>query len=221
MRPVKGPPPTLCAWLFDLDGTLMDTDDQAVARLARRLGPLGSTRARRLARHMVMSAESPLNLALTLADVVGLDPWVFALRRRLSRQVTPTFRLIPGVRPLLESLATQHPLGVVSTRSRDDAEAFVAQHGLEKLFAVIVTQESTRRLKPHREPIDFAAQALGVAPVECAMVGDTTVDVRAARSAGAWAVAVLCGFGERRELARAGAHLILPSTGDLLAWLEG
>ncbi len=218
---MMGPTPSLRAWLFDLDGTLMDTDDQTVARLARRLALFGPARARRLARRTVMSAESPLNLALTVADVVGLDSWVFALRRRLSRQVTPTFRLVPGVQPLLEYLATQHPLGIVSTRSRKDAEAFVAQHGLEELFTVIVTQESTRRLKPHREPIEFAARALGVFPTECAMVGDTTVDVRAARSAGAWAVAVLCGFGERRELARAGAHLILPSTGDLLGWLGG
>jgi phosphoglycolate phosphatase len=48
------------------------------------------------------------------------------------------------------------------------------------------------------------------------MVGDTAVDVKSARRAGAWSVAVLCGFGERKELERAGAHLILDSTADLL-----
>ncbi len=47
------------------------------------------------------------------------------------------------------------------------------------------------------------------------MVGDTTVDVRSARRAGSWSVAVLCGFGERDELERAGAHLILENTTDL------
>jgi len=44
------------------------------------------------------------------------------------------------------------------------------------------------------------------------MVGDTTVDVKSARRAGAWAVGVLCGFGEQEELERAGAHAILEST---------
>jgi phosphoglycolate phosphatase len=47
------------------------------------------------------------------------------------------------------------------------------------------------------------------------MVGDTTVDIRAARAAGAQSVGVLCGFGERDELERAGANLILESTAQI------
>jgi phosphoglycolate phosphatase-like HAD superfamily hydrolase len=53
------------------------------------------------------------------------------------------------------------------------------------------------------------------------MVGDTTVDIRAARRAGAWAIGVLCGFGEAKELKRAGAHLLLDSPADLLPLLDG
>jgi len=51
------------------------------------------------------------------------------------------------------------------------------------------------------------------------MVGDTTVDILAARAAGAHAVGVLCGFGDRKELERAGAHRILKTTSDLTEWL--
>jgi len=47
------------------------------------------------------------------------------------------------------------------------------------------------------------------------MVGDTTVDIRAGVAAGAQTVGVLCGFGERGELERAGADLILESTTEL------
>ena len=58
-------------------------------------------------------------------------------------------------------------------------------------------------------------------PVEaCLMVGDTRMDVLAGKRAGAQMVAVLCGFGERRELARAGADLILENTADLGWWLH-
>jgi len=46
-------------------------------------------------------------------------------------------------------------------------------------------------------------------------VGDTTVDVRSARAAGAWVAAVLSGFGTRDELERAGAHLVLDSVAQL------
>ena len=47
------------------------------------------------------------------------------------------------------------------------------------------------------------------------MVGDTTVDIKSARRAGAWSIGVLCGFGEQAELERAGAHMILPATAEL------
>lgn len=209
------------AWFFDLDGTLMDTDDQAVDGLAQRLRILGPSRSQRSARRLVMLSETPMNWAMTLLDMVGLDSLVFAMRRRLSHNVTPTFRLIPGVRPLIERLATLGQLAVVSTRSQHDAALFLAQHELAGHFALSATQETTKRLKPHPEPVLYAAKHLGVPPSACVMVGDTTVDVRAARRAGAWAVGVLCGFGEERELWRAGAHMVLGSTAELLDLVQG
>lgn len=47
------------------------------------------------------------------------------------------------------------------------------------------------------------------------MVGDSTNDIRAGRAAGSQTVGVLCGFGQRAELSRSGANLILDSTADL------
>jgi len=56
-----------------------------------------------------------------------------------------------------------------------------------------------------------------VAPENCLMIGDTTVDIRAGKSAGAQTIGVLSGFGERSELVRAGADLILPDVNHLPA----
>jgi len=72
-----------------------------------------------------------------------------------------------------------------------------------------------RRLKPHPEPVVYAAKELGVDPERCIVVGDTTVDVRAGKRAGALTVGVLCGFGERLEMERLEADLILDTTTDL------
>jgi len=194
----------------------MDTDDQAVEALAHRLRLIGQPRSRQLARRMVMLSETPMNHAMTLLDRVGFDPWIFSLRRRLSRHVEPTSRLVPGVRPLIQHLATVGQLAVVSTRSQEDAVLFLKQHALSEYFHLLATQETTKRLKPHPDPVLYAAKQLGLPPAACVMVGDTPVDMRAARRAGAWAVGVLCGFGEEAELWRAGAHIVLESTADLL-----
>ena len=104
MQSVGIPFQDIRGWFFDLDGTLMDTDDQSVDKLARKLRWLGDRRAKRVARRLVMSGETPMNRALTVVDAIGLDAWVFAVRRRLSQQVKPTFRLIEGVKPLLAQL---------------------------------------------------------------------------------------------------------------------
>jgi len=207
------------ALLFDLDGTLLDSDDQAVEALARRMARLGFRDPHRAARRVVMFLETPGNLFMTLLDILGLDTPLVGLTNRLRRwrgvRTPSNFRLVPGAGDALRTLARRYRLGVVTTRGRQEAETFLAQFDLAPLFEVVVTRESTWRLKPHPAPILHAARAMGLPPQRCAMVGDTTVDVRAARRAGAWAVAVLCGFGEREELERAGAHLILSSPADL------
>lgn len=214
--PTEIPFANIKAWLFDLDGTLMDTDDQAVESLARRIRFLGTERAYKIARRMVMFSETPMNGMLTMLDVVGLDAVLFGIRRRLKGPIPPSFRIIEGVIPLLQHLAKDHPLAVVSTRAEADAVAFLNQHKLETFFKLIVGQHHTWRLKPHPEPVLYAAQKLGVPPQSCVMVGDTPVDILSARRADAWAIGVLCGFGEEAELWRAGAHRVVKSTGDLL-----
>jgi phosphoglycolate phosphatase len=210
------------AVFFDLDGTLIDTDDQAVESLARCLAPLAYLfpfEPGSLARRLVMWAETPGNFLMTLLDAVGLDDSVFAIgdamRRRRGLHPRPNLPLMPGAGSALHTLSGRYRLAIVTTRGRRDAEAFLAQHNLAHMFDLVVTRESTRRLKPHPLPIRYATQMLGLLPHRCVMVGDTTTDVRSARAAGAWAVAVLSGFGERDELKRAGAHLVLESVAQM------
>jgi len=210
------------AILFDLDGTLIDTDDQVAASLAQYLAPLMRffpIAPTALARRLTMWAETPGNTLMTLFDVMGLDDNIFAIGDRLRRWrgLYPRLDLplIPGADTVLHALSYRYRLAIVTTRGRRDAEAFLTQHRLAHLFDLVVTRESTRRLKPHPGPIRFAANRLGIPPYHCVMVGDTTADVRSARAAGAWAVATLSGFGERKELERAGAHLVLASVADL------
>jgi phosphoglycolate phosphatase-like HAD superfamily hydrolase len=62
----------------------------------------------------------------------------------------------------------------------------------------------------------WAAAQMSVLPEACLMVGDTPVDIIAGHAAGAQTVGVLCGFGERSELERAGADLILEATPALV-----
>ena len=211
------------AILFDLDGTLMDTDDQAVESLARRLERLHWPHPQQAARRIVMASETPGNALMTLVDMVGLDAPLMAFTDRLRRwrglRTRDNFLIVTGAEEMLAALNGRYRLAVVTTRGRHEAQAFLDQYDLDNLFELVVTRESTWRLKPHPAPVRHAAHMLGVPVERCVMVGDTTVDVKSARRAGAWAVATLCGFGERKELERAGAHVILEHTSHLSSLL--
>ncbi len=216
-------PGEIDAILFDLDGTLIDTDDQAVETLTRRLQPLrrflpGRDPAK-TARRILISCEGPANSMLTFLDRIGLDDDVLDLgdRLRLMRGLsTPlNFRPQDGVVEMLQDLSQRYHLAIVTTRSRIHAEIFVSQQKLTDLIQVIVGREDTWRIKPHPSPVRHAADLLNVPVERCLMVGDTTADIWAARSAGARSAGVVCGFGEQDDLERAGADIILQTTDAL------
>lgn len=211
--------------LFDVDGTLSDTDDHWVERFTCFLTPFAwffeDRDPRRFARWVVMSIETPANFFYSLADRLGIDKplfnffnWLFQ-KNRSRRLPRDRFWIIPGIREMLAELHGQYPLGVVSARDEATTFTFLELFELTPYFDVIVTAHTTDHTKPFPEPVEFAAEALGLAPADCLMVGDTIVDIRAGRLAGAQTVAVLCGFGQKPELEKAGADVVLANTTDL------
>ncbi len=209
-------PSVVRALCFDVDGTLSDTDDLFVRRLKRWIP------SERLARRAVMWLEAPGNGLLALADRLGIDDelarlvdWMYRHRRKRWRE----FLIIPGVPQMLQNLSQRYPLAVISSRDEDSTLQFLDHFGLTPLFRVIVTAMTCEHTKPYPDPIFYAARQLGVRPEECVMIGDTTVDIRAGRAAVAQTIGVLCGFGEEKELRRAGADLILPTTAEVEKYL--
>ncbi|MBM3145203.1 MAG: HAD family hydrolase [Chloroflexi bacterium] len=208
------------ALCFDVDGTLSDTDDQFVEKLARWLRPLGFLFPSRdtlpFARRFVMATESPGNTLLGIPDRLGFDDEIAALgdsiyRFGLGKGPKP-FKLIPGVKEMLTELYTRYPMAVVSARGGRSTGWFLDQFELKPLFQCIATAQTCEHTKPYPDPIEWAARQMGVSPEDCLMIGDTTVDILAARAAGAQSVGVLCGFGEEEELIEAGANWIIEGT---------
>jgi N-acetyl-D-muramate 6-phosphate phosphatase len=165
-----------------------------------------------------MWVEAPGNALLGFADKVGVDDEMGAVIDWMSRHqnhALKNFMLIPGVDEMLAALKGRYPMSVVSARHEKSTMRFLEQFDLVKYFDAIVTGLSTPRTKPFPDPIFLAAQRMGVEPEECLMIGDTTVDIRAGKSAGAQTVGVLCGFGEEQELRDMGADLILSNTHEV------
>jgi len=203
---------------FDVDGTLSDTDDLYVQKFIRFFPKFLFRDPEHAARRFVMWAEAPGNALMGLSDTIGLDDEIVALIDWFSRhrkRSAKKFLLIPGVDAMLARLKGHYPMAVVTARDETGTMHFLEQFDLVKYFDVIVTGQSAEHTKPYPDPIFFAAQKMNVQPEECLMIGDTTVDMRAGKSAGAQIVGVLCGFGEEPELKKFGATVILKSTSEL------
>ncbi len=207
------------ALCFDVDGTLNDTDDQFVEKAVPFFKALRWLLPRQdylhAARRFVMWAEAPGNALIGLPDILGIDDelakffsWVSQKRKARIKH----FRPIPGVVEMLAALEGKYPMCVVSARDEDSTREFLRQAGIEKYFICVAGALTCAHTKPYPDPVYWSAQKMGVNPAACLMIGDTTVDIRAGKAAGAQTVGVLCGFGERPELERKGANLILEST---------
>lgn len=208
------------ALCFDVDGTLSDTDDYYAQKIVRFFPRFFFRDPAHTARRLVMWVESPGNALLGFADRIGIDDEMVAVIDWINRhRISPLkkYLIVPGVEEMFKQMQGRYPMSVVSARDEKSTMRFLTQFDLCKYFEVIVTGLSAPHTKPYPDPIFLAAEKMGVKPEECLMIGDTTVDMRAGKSAGAQTVGVLCGFGEEEELRRLGADLILKSTGDLTA----
>lgn len=215
------------ALCFDVDGTLSDTDDLFVRRLVRWLTPFRFLFTRQdphaLARRLVMVTESPGNLVLGFSDRLGIDGYIsrlgdFIYRRGIGSSPQP-FLLISGVQQMLAQLSQRYPLSIVSARGRRNTLRFLHQFDLAGYFTAIATAHTCVHTKPFPDPILWAAAQMGVPSASCLMIGDTVVDIKSGKAAGAQTVGVLCGFGQPKELEKAGADLILPHTSLLTSIL--
>lgn len=213
---------------FDVDGTLSDTDDLFVHQLVKLLMPLRyiipDREVYRLARKMVMFTEGPGNWAYSMADKLGLDDKIAAVGERfyamgIGNSAQP-FRIIPGVKEMLANLRDQYPLSIISGRGQKSTLRFLSQYELSNYFSAIATGQTCLHTKPYADPIEWAALRMGIPASSCLMVGDTVVDILCGKNAGAQTVGVLCGFGERKELVRAGADQILENTSQLVDLLR-
>jgi HAD superfamily hydrolase (TIGR01509 family) len=206
------------AFLFDWDGTLVDSAAKSYRCYVRVFGAYGIEYG-----HELFERTYSPDWYRTYEDV-GLprEAWAEADARWLECYETEPSWLLPGARQTLERLAA-HGLvqGLVSSGDPTRVRREIVTLGVAEFFATIVCGGETVRRKPDPEPLLLALERLGVSPAEAVYVGDSPEDVLMARSAGAFAVGIPGGFPNRRALEAAEPHLFSPDLESALRRLLG
>jgi HAD superfamily hydrolase (TIGR01509 family) len=180
------------AVLWDMDGTLVDTEPAWFAAEHALVAEHGGTWSDEHARAIV---GTPLLVgAAYIREHGGVDlPPEVIVERLLDRVVADVRRSLvwrPGARELLFALVDEGvPCALVTMSYTRLTDAVVATLP-EGTFAAVVTGDEVRHGKPHPEPYLTAAARLGVAPQDCIAIEDSLPGVGSAEAAGAAVVAV-------------------------------
>jgi phosphoglycolate phosphatase len=144
-----------------------------------------------------------------------------SLRARMDARAM-TMRNVEAT-PLLPLFTTLRArglrLGLATNDTEAPARAHLAAAGIGHLFDFVAGYDSGWGGKPAPGQLLAFAQATGLAPAACAMVGDSLHDLHAARAAGMVAVGVLTGMADESTLDQA-ADVVLASIAELPAWLD-
>ena len=192
--------------LFDLDGTLIDSGGMILdsfRHAARTVLDVELTDDALLAG---VGAASGLREQMASLDRDRVEELIVSYREH-NEPAHERLECCAGMEDVLARLRSERRrLGIVTAKRRVTVDLAFARLPIARYFDVVVTEESTRRRKPHPEPILLALDRLAAGPEDAAYVGDSPFDARAARAAGVFAVGVTWGrmFG-RDQLTEADA----------------
>jgi HAD superfamily hydrolase (TIGR01509 family) len=212
------------AFLFDLDGTLIDSVYQHVLawreatqaagielpvwRIHRQIGMSGGLMLNALSR------ETGRKVSRKDADRIQ------QVHTEAFANQASSLRVLPGAQALLDTLAAHRVPHAIATSGRKHN----ARHALTLLKlhrdVPVVTRDDVRFAKPDPDLFVEAGKRLKVTMSRCVIVGDSVWDLLAARRAFALSVGLLSGGYGREELERAGAYRVYQDPADLLRHLD-
>ncbi len=211
-------------YLFDLDGTLVDTAPDINAALNHALRANGLPEVdEALTRHWVGQGARPLiQRALGHQDPeTSSGERVEALFRTFidyySRHIADLGRPYPHVVATLTTLARRGArLAVVTNKLTRLSEPLLAALHLDGFFGAVVCGDTTAVPKPAPDPALHACTVLGLDPSEALFVGDSATDVGCARAAGCPVVVVRDGYNHGTPAQALGADAVIESFSDLV-----
>jgi len=213
------------AFLFDLDGTLVDSVYQHVLAWREALETEGiDLSVWRIHRKIGMSGGLFTNMLLRETQV-EIDPARVERLQRLHAEAykrnRADVRPLPGATALLTALTNaQIPWAIATSGRLETAGPVLEKLGVDLSRTPVVTRDQVKFAKPEPDLFVAAAAKLGVRIETASVVGDSVWDMLAATRARALGIGLLSGGYGLEELERAGAYRVYEDPADLLKHLD-
>lgn len=211
----------LNAVLFDLDGTLIDTNEVIIASYTHAyqqiLPELDTDRSR-----IIDEIGPPLwdIFGRYAPDSKTVDRLVHAYHDYYKKHEATMHRLYPNVIETLKALKKRNiKIGIVTTKRKSAAQPSIDHYGLNDYFDVVIGYDDVTHPKPHKEPVEKALIALNHHS-QALMVGDNQSDILSGQAAGVLTAGVAWSIKGRAHLEAVNPDYILTSMEDCLTIVD-
>lgn len=188
-------------YIFDMDGTLVDTRTDIARALAKMLEAAGRP-VSDLGDVSHAIGGGAKNAVRLLTGLTGdaLTPYLERFSREYERICCDNTRIYEGGEALLRRLKRGGAqLALVTMKSKAPTHSILQAHGLD-MFDAVVTFDDVEKRKPDPDSLLALCAHFGVAVAETLVIGDTVTDVRYAQNAGADCCAVEYGYGDTNDI---------------------
>jgi len=215
------------ALLIDLDGTIVDITEPCLEAAKEATSTLQLQN---------IDVQIGLEIAKKLQSNLSLDEVFdkFGIDKNMGKEFLKAFLnswytiapmktiTLPKVHATLQKLSEHFQLALITRRNmpKEPIMRELERLGLTQYFKFIMTSQDVEEPKPSPQAFVKAANQLGVSIHDCAVVGDSIVDIQAGKSAGAKSIAVLSGLFSREELEKEKPDLIIKDINSLPDFLH-
>jgi HAD superfamily hydrolase (TIGR01509 family) len=210
----------LRAFIFDIDGTLVDSNQLHVDSWDRAFRKFGKQFPREALRAQIgKGSDQYLPQFLTEKELSDFGKQLDEYRSELFRkEYLPRVCPLPKVRELFQRIRDDHKkIVLASSGKKTDTNYYVKLLKIENLIEGYASADDADRSKPAPDIFTAALEKLNVRPAEGIAVGDTRFDVEAAAKVGLKTIALTCGGTAEQVLRRAGAIAVFRDPAHLVA----
>ena len=212
------------AYLFDLDGTLVDTAPDLMHALNQTLADRGYPEANLQLTRLwvghgakVMIQQALQHMGKSELAERDLEAMFQLFLKHYQARISVHSKPYPEVVSTLEVLRARTPrLGVVSNKRQDLTMQVLKELDLYQYFNIVVGGDTLQVSKPEPQPILYACNELVALPTDTLFVGDSKTDVDAARAAGCPVVCMRDGYNHNTPADQLGADRVLDSFSELI-----
>ncbi|MGB8503181.1 HAD family hydrolase [Mycobacterium sp.] len=209
------------AVLFDIDGTLVDSNYLHVHAWARAFHDVGiAAEVWRIHRSIGMDGSALVKTLSGDADD-EVKEQLKDLHSRYYKELAPMLKVLPGGREILEQVASMGLQVVLATSAPDD-ELSILRDVLDRdnLVSEMTSSADVDTAKPQPDIIEVALKRAGVTANRAVFIGDSVWDAEACRRAGVPSIGVLSGGVSRDELTAGGAQVVFEDARELVEHVD-